>query len=185
MTNAAPRIGSLPEIEAAIWRELDAAARHKGHEWRVMAMATVGGGRAHVRSMVVREVQAESRELIFYTDARSPKLRQLDEQPEGALLLWSRSLGWQLRLRVALATETSGLAVSSRWAQLKMTPAAQDYLSPLAPGSEIEHPVPERGSRDYFAMLSARVLAIDWLELHAEGQRRARFDETGSRWLAP
>jgi hypothetical protein len=33
-------------------------------------------------------------------------------------------LGWQLRLRVALALETAGLRVSSRWARLKMTPGA-------------------------------------------------------------
>jgi pyridoxamine 5'-phosphate oxidase len=53
----------------------------------------------------------------------------------GTLLAWSERLGWQLRLRVALAVETEGLGVSSRWARLKMSPAAHDYLSPLPPGA--------------------------------------------------
>jgi hypothetical protein len=29
------------------------------------------------------------------------------------------------------------------------------------------------------------VQSIDWLELHADGHRRAIFDETGARWVQP
>jgi hypothetical protein len=29
------------------------------------------------------------------------------------------------------------------------------------------------------------VEAVDWLELHAEGHRRALFDAQGARWVAP
>jgi len=76
--------------------------------------------------------------------------------------------------------------VSSRWARIKLTPAAQDYISPLPPGSPLGAvPAPERQSREHFAVLTARVQSIDWLELHAEGHRRASFDATGRRWLAP
>jgi len=32
---------------------------------------------------------------------------------------------------------------------------------------------------------TAQVLAIDWLELHAQGHRRAVFDESGARWVQP
>jgi hypothetical protein len=34
-------------------------------------------------------------------------------------------------------------------------------------------------------MVNAQVEALDWLELHPDGHRRARFDATGSRWLQP
>ena len=44
---------------------------------------------------------------------------------------------------------------------------------------------PDRGSRTHFALLNAELGAIDWLELGASGQRRAWFDETGARWIAP
>ena len=89
-------------------------------------------------------------------------------------------------LRVRLTVETSGLAVSSRWARLKMTPAAHDYLSPLPPGSPLTvHPEPQRESRGHFAVMNATVLAADWTELHADGHRRALIDEQGARWVAP
>jgi pyridoxamine 5'-phosphate oxidase len=34
-------------------------------------------------------------------------------------------------------------------------------------------------------VLTASVLAVDWLELHADGHRRAVFDAKGRRWVAP
>ncbi len=181
----AARLQTLPEIEAAIWRELGLAVRHKKHAWRLGVLATVDGGAADARTVVLRDLEAASRTLLIYTDPRSPKARQLAACPQGMLVLWSAALGWQVRLRVALALETSGLRVSSRWARLKLTPAAQDYLSPLPPGSPLETPIPRRESREHFALLAAQVQAVDWLELHAQGQRRARFDATGAAWITP
>ncbi len=180
-----PRIAALPEIDTAVWAELAGCVSHKAHAWRVGVLATTDGAVADARTIVLREVDVEARTLMFFTDARSPKVRQVDSHPEGTLVLWSPQLGWQLRLRVSLSLQTSGLAVSSRWARLKMSPAAQDYLSPLAPGSALDHPTPERGTREYFAVATAQVTAMDWLELHAEGHRRALFDGDGGRWVAP
>ena len=182
---AAPRLDSLVDIEAALWRELALAVRDKSHAWRVAVLATVDGEMADARSVVLRDLQADSRTLLMYTDSRSPKARQLAAHPQGMLVLWSEALAWQLRLRVALTLETSGLRVSSRWARLKLTPAAQDYLSPLPPGSELGAVKPPRESREHFAVIAAEVQAVDWLELHAEGHRRARFDAAGAAWLAP
>ena len=34
-------------------------------------------------------------------------------------------------------------------------------------------------------VVSAAITAIDWLELHAQGHRRARFDTQGAHWLTP
>jgi hypothetical protein len=146
--------------------------------------------------VVLRELDSATRTLLIYTDARSPKARQIEAHPEGTLVLWSAALGWQLRLRVVLTLETSGLAVLSRWARLKLTPAAQDYLSPLPPGTALggappvraaphapQHPT--RESREHFAVIAAEVRAIDWLELDARGHRRAVFDSDGARWVTP
>lgn len=184
----APRLDTLPAIEDAVWRELGRAVRTKGHGWRVGVLATVDQGQADARSVVLRDLEPQARTLLIYTDSRSPKAQQLQAEPQGVLVLWSEALGWQLRLQVALTLETSGLRVSSRWARLKLTPAAHDYLSPLPPGSVLSAapaPAPERTSRDHFAVIAARVEAVDWLELHSQGHRRARFDAAGAAWLTP
>ena len=180
------RLEHLDQIEAAVWRELAVATRDKDHELRMGVLATsTAEGLADARSVVLRDLDLRTRSLVFYTDSRSPKVAQIALQPQGTLVLWSARLEWQLRLRVTLSIETAGLTVSSRWARLKMTPAAHDYLSPLPPGSPIDRPLPSRGSREFFAVATAAVTAVDWLELHAEGQRRALFDEQGRRWLTP
>lgn len=184
----ADRLEALGDIGLAIWGELGAAVHHKGHPWRVGVLATTDGDIGDARSVVLREWDETHRTLLIYTDARSAKVAQLAAHPLGTLVLWSDRLGWQLRLRVKLELQTAGLAVSSRWARLKMTPAAHDYLSPLPPGSAVEEghgPPPVRESRSHFAVVVARVQAVDWLELHARGHRRARFDGHGARWLTP
>lgn len=180
------RLPTLAAIEAAVWDELARCVTDREHGWRTATLATVtSDGEADARTIVLREVEPEQQVLRFYTDARSPKLAQLQSRPRACLVLWSKALGWQLRIHAELQAETEGLAVSSRWARLKMTPAAHDYLSPLPPGSELGTPTPERGSRGFFAIVNARVRTIDWLELHVEGQRRALFGDGPARWLQP
>lgn len=188
MSNPPPS-DELASIRAQIWAELGAAAAAPGHPWRTAVLATAAEDAeagCDARTVVLREVDAEAQELVFFTDARSPKVGQIAQRAGAVMVMWSAPLGWQLRLAVTLGVETSGLAVSSRWARLKMTPAAQDYLSPLPPGTPLNHHCePERGSRGHFAVVTASVRCIDWLTLDPEGQRRAQFDAAGARWLQP
>jgi pyridoxamine 5'-phosphate oxidase len=190
---AAPeRLQSLPEIDAALWRELSRAVRDRHHPWRFATLATVSaqadGVHPEARTVVLRDCDRVARRLLVYTDARSAKVQQAERRPQGVVVAWSPALGWQLRLHVALVLHTSGLQVSSRWAQLQLTPAAQDYMAPLPPGTPqagAGTAVPDRDSRAHFAVLECQVQSTDWLELHRDGHRRARFDAEGSRWLVP
>jgi hypothetical protein len=179
------RIDSLGLIERTLWGELALASQDRGHAWRVLALATVQGERAAARNVVLREVLPQERQLLFYSDSRSHKVEQIKHHPLGTLLAWSPALSWQVRLEVSLSVVDSGLEVSSRWARVKLSRNAQDYLAALPPGTPVNRYEPERGSREHFAVLTAQVSAIDWLELHEDGHRRARFDGQGARWLAP
>lgn len=186
------RLQSLPEIEAAIWRELDRAVRDRQHAWRSPVLATVdaagGPPLPEARTVILREVDDAARELVIFSDARAGKIRQLAAQPGAVLLMWSAGLSWQLRLRVAVEVHTDGLAATSRWARLRASPAAHDYLAPQAPGEVLDPAVTPPDTverREHFAVLVARVQAVDWLELHRAGHRRAAFDAAGARWLVP
>ncbi|MEY8876468.1 MAG: pyridoxamine 5'-phosphate oxidase family protein [Leptothrix sp. (in: b-proteobacteria)] len=205
----------LGAVERAIWDELVRAIQQRpaagapAHAWRRAVLATTDADGPQVRSVVLRDIDRARRALLFYTDARSAKVGQLRHDPRAQLLCWSEALGWQIRLRCQIGIETSGLDVTARWAQVRHSPAAQDYLSPLAPGAAIGAPFGAWRSvvgmnaapaataagrtpppmtdhpRDSFAVLTARVEAIDWLELHPEGHRRARFEAGNAHWLVP
>ena len=192
------RLQELDEIETSIWSELEhcVAARQRSepgqtdadeppHEWRVAVLATVDDGQADARSLVLREVDAAERRLIFYTDARSPKVRQIEQSPQGTLIFYSRELGWQLRMQVRLNVETAGLAVSSRWAKLQTQAGARDYQSVAAPGRPLDAPLSELGVRGHFAMIEAMAETVDWLELHPQGHRRAVLSGSRSHWVQP
>lgn len=184
---APERLTDLAALDAAIWRELARAAADRHHDWRTPVLATVDAGLPDARTVVLREVDAAARRIALYSDARAAKIGQLAVQPRATLLLWSKRLGWQLRLRLLVEVQTAGLAVSSRWARLKLSPSAADYLSALAPGAPLQSPAdtPPAEARAHFALLDAAVEAIDWLELHPQGHRRAAFDAAGARWLQP
>lgn len=186
---------ALAARHAALWQELTRAATVRGHPWRQATLATtcprLG---AQARTVVIREVDVDARELLVYTDTRSPKVAQLDQDPRAQIVCWSAALGWQLRLSCVVGCESEGLDVTSRWARLRHTRAAQDYLSPLAPGSVLGPAAavatPAAGEpRGAFAVLRARVLAMDWLSLDPTGHQRAVFDcrdATGAgQWLVP
>ena len=184
-------LASLAEIHTALWQELTRAPRDKHHDWRTPVLATVDGEGADARTVVLREVDATAQTLLFFSDARAGKVAQVQAQPQGMLVMWSARLSWQLRLHVMLRAQTEGLAVASRWARLSLSPAAQDYLAPLAPGSVLSETAAASRlpnaplDRGYFAVISAQVVAIDWLELRSTGHRRARFDADGASWLVP
>ncbi len=177
------RLDSLAEIEAALWRELADAAHDLAHPWRTAVLATTDGELADARTVVLRETDSVASRLTFFSDARAAKVAQLSAQPLGTLVMWSPALHWQLRLRVRLQAVTDGLAVSSRWARLKLSPAAHDYLSAKAPGSVLANALGARGDRGHFALILADVESIDWLELHPQGHRRARFSGGEAIWL--
>ncbi len=108
------RIEQLQAIEEAVWSELSRAPRECSHAWRVGVLATTDGQAADARCIVLRDVDAARRRLVFYADSRSPKIKQIEAYPAATIVLWSAPLSWQLRLRVQLSVETTGLVVSSR-----------------------------------------------------------------------
>jgi len=183
------RPSTLTEIEAAVWQQLDAAVNDKAHEWRTPVLASVNGDAADARVIVLREIDARQKQLLFYTDERAGKVAQLLNHPRGMVVMWSRALGWQLRCHVRLALEMSGLSSTSRWARIRLTPAAKEYLSAMPPGAPLAnvlHAASGAVPRDYFAVISAEIQMIDWLELHPDGNRRALFaDAQGARWIQP
>jgi pyridoxamine 5'-phosphate oxidase len=183
----------LPALRALIWDELAQAAASREHAWRTAVLATVHAEGADARTVILRETDAARQTLVFFTDARAGKVAQIQAQPLGTVVMWSAALGWQLRLKVALTLHADGLAVSSRWARLQHSRAAQDYLSPLAPGQALTPP-PETAppsapgpaaQRAHFGVLEAQVQRIDWLALQAHGHERAVFDTEGARWVQP
>jgi hypothetical protein len=180
-----------------LWRELGRASQDRHHEWRQPVLATLCPEEGpQARTVVLREVDVSSRTLLIYTDARSPKVAQLQSDPRASLVCWSRSIGWQLRLGGRIEVRADGLDVTSRWALMRHTRSAMDYLSPRPPGTVVQESGLAQVSslttvapRAHFAVLRLQVERMDWLALGPGGHRRARFDVQGEalsgHWCCP
>ena len=211
---AAPRpLETAQAIKARIWQELERASRDRHHEWRTPVLASIGlAQQPSARTVVLREVNRQEKCFEIYSDRRSPKIAELKQHPGALLHFWSKRLHWQLRVAVKVHVLESGPDVESRWDRLKLTAAARDYLSPYPPGSLMEKPSEPSGAKTAepsvakitepsgakgikriqdqeiahnFCVIRAGFIDMDWLELHAEGHRRARFSVDEWRWLLP
>ncbi len=184
------RLSTLEDVEAAVWDELQRCVRARGHAWRTCVLASMapdqdGQPVADARLVVLREADTVARQLRIYTDSRARKVSQLRSNPVATLVMWSAELGWQLRCSVVCSVEDDGLAVSSRWTQIRLSPGAQDYLSPTAPGTPLAGHTPAAAQREHFALITATITCIDWMELNADGHRRAVFGDGHARWVQP
>ena len=182
------------EIRQHIWKELGRATHDRHHSWRTPVLATAtDDGYVNARTVVLRRVDALDQVLEIYTDHRSSKVAELTAQPLAYLVFWSPRLHWQLRVRAKWSVHTTGADVASRWQAVRQTRSAGDYMSNLHPGASL----PEDGSgaqgdaftrnidENYFAILQAHVVEIDWLELGRQQHRRAKLIGETWQWLNP
>ncbi len=173
-------------LPAKIWAELTAAAHNKDHAWRTPVLATqTTDGQPTMRTVVLRDVDADKWQCHFYTDKRSTKCQQIEAKPSGELLFWCPVLKWQLRATVDYQLLTAGPLVERIWQQIAVTSAADDYLSLQPPGSELPDKVIGRAETPNFAVIVATVKQIDWLALSQAGHQRALLSANSFQWLVP
>jgi pyridoxamine 5'-phosphate oxidase len=158
-------------------------------------------GLPHARVMVLRKANRADGTLRFHTDARSPKVAQLDGR---AVVVLAYHAAEQVQLRISGSAKvlTEGEAVDGIWNQSTLF-ARRCYLAENAPGTPL--PGPSSGlpawiegqqptaeqigpARANFATLWISVTSIDWLHLANSGHRRALFraqDGWAGAWVAP
>lgn len=199
------RFAALDDALAWTWDALAEGASSSKHAYHAPVLATVDpGGRPAARVVVLRRVDAATRTLLCHSDARSPKVEQVQAQPLASWVFWSPAEKIQLRLDGDTSVHHHDAIADRQWEQATVT-SRRCYLAPHPPSVEAQGPSPNlpedvRGEaptaervaagRDHFVVLQTVVRAIDWLYLHHTGHRRARFawDEAGgleSTWLQP
>lgn len=185
---------------AECWRLLQEGATSRHSAFHVPTVATLDEqGLPELRTMVLRATEPERRLLRFHTDCRSAKIAQVARVPSGAIHIYDKPSGIQLRLAASLSIETDGDEVEAAWTASRSL-SRICYRVTAAPGAEVEHPdevafdhdAADEG-RSQFCVLLARIHRIEWLHLAHEGHRRAAFSfnelgeapEWKGRWLVP
>ena len=143
-----------------------------GHPWKVFTLSTVDQEcRPHSRSVVLREVDVQNWLIRFYSDARSPKILQLQHNPNVSLCFWNPQLKRQLRAEGVARLISDSKAIDERWKSVKNGPTVGDYTTMIAPGSVVDSIV-EFVEQNWFCVVEIEISSFDLLHLNREGHQR-------------
>ena len=194
---------NLDELLAHTWLVLADGSRELQHPFRMPALATMDDLEPALRIVILRGVDAASRQLTCHTDARSTKCRELRRHDRVQWLFYDPAARVQVRAGGATTVHHGNAIARDAWRKTPLASRA-NYVTTWAPGVRLGNPtdampaawrgqVPavdeaEKGFAN-FAVLVTTVEHFDWLQLRPEGHRRAGFAWTGERfdgsWLVP
>ncbi len=192
---------TLEDLDKDCWFRLLNGALKSKDEFHTASVATLQEGDISLRTVVLRKVLPQEKQLHFHTDIRSKKWEELQQSNTISLLFYNVAAKMQMRIK-GMATlhyadaisETAWekTGVSSRRAYLTIAPPSSPAELPTSGLEEIfavRNPTEEESEtgRKHFGVVSIQAHSLDWLWLHHEGHRRAFFDyqKNERRWLIP
>ncbi len=144
---------------------------------------------------MLRGADKTLRQIVFHTDVRSRKWTELESNPQFAAHFYDPAAKLQLRLDCIAKLDWNN--ETSRLAWERSRPMSREcYRQKLAPRLPMHDPreagqdwLPAGDAFRNFAVITGRVVLVDWLYLAAAGHRRAIFDwrsgDLHQTWVAP
>lgn len=178
---------TLPGLLDAVWQDLTAATG-PGTMLRPVLATVDGDGAPRMRIVMLRGADRGAGILQLHTDAATPKVDEIAQNPAVALHLWDETRALQLRLH-GTARVVTGAVLDGNWAGLPAGSRDNYGVDPV-PGTPIPHAgaFTRTAERDRFARIEITLEDMDIVELSPDHHRRASFTRaTGwaGRWLAP
>ena len=177
------------------WQHLKSAAETETHPWRLGNLATVAKDRPRVRTVVLRDVQTEARELICYTDQRSDKVKEIRAASSVEWVTYDPITRVQIRLRGNATVHSYDERAAQHWNESSHE-HRRGYITVSRPGTKAESAVPnlpdylfdrlpndEEAQLGYenFAVIVCHIEHLDWLQLRRNGHLAAQFRWT-DKW---
>ncbi|WP_343550580.1 pyridoxamine 5'-phosphate oxidase family protein [Pantoea sp.] len=165
---------NLNDIERDCWQELQNAAHHADAGFHFLTLGSVDErGLPQIRTVVLRGVDPLERVLEFHTDIRSPKWRELSNNPHATVLGYCPQTRLQLRLQGSIALyHASSETAQTAWD--KLSSRTQQTYAVAAPGSDVINDVKATNDgQANFGVLLFKAHLLDWCQLAREGNQRA------------
>ncbi len=160
-------------------------------------IGTINDNELALRTVVLRDFIETNNSLVFFTDLRSAKIKQIQTNPTVSFLFYDGVLKEQLRIKTKSTIHQHDDISLKYWEKIKPE-NRRDYASQQSPSSAsndisnylegdwINH------TEDFyqnFAVIYNQIFEIDWLIIDKELNKRARFfmQESGfvGEWLVP
>ena len=166
----------LNDLFQEAWKELNAAASGKAHPFNCFTLATVGKNAAvRQRTVILRGITNDNG-LLFYTDLRSTKIKQIEHNPKANGLFYDPKSHLQLIFKGDIVIHLD----NEIWEEHKDKidgKSVNNYNTLLPPGKPIKNPFSvERTKNIHFGLLELKPVRMEFLKLKEDSNHlRARF----------
>ncbi|MGB1449969.1 MAG: pyridoxamine 5'-phosphate oxidase family protein [Flavobacteriaceae bacterium] len=152
----------------------------RNHAFRYFSLATTAiDGTPETRMVVLRNFDATDYHFTIYTDARTPKMKSLHQQPSAELLFYDHKKLLQIRVKAVCIESRKDPDLFAQ----QHEGAQKDYTTSVAPGT------PAKGmdqvvytEENHFTVLVFKAQSIDYLRLKRPNHQRAFFRRNEQRW---
>lgn len=161
-----------------IFLELKKGVLDLSHPFRYICLSSVKNNMPQQRMVVLREVSENT--LTIYTDIRTSKVSQFEQNPNASVLLYDYKDRVQIQLTGEVCVEKK--CVPSIWDSFSIK-AKKDYTTRFAPGTPVVAPSQvEYNSKINFCFLKFTFTSIDYLKIDTPYHTRAQFNLNQGRW---
>ncbi|MCJ2131076.1 pyridoxamine 5'-phosphate oxidase family protein [Methylobacterium sp. E-045] len=183
---------------AHLWRLLEDGPALRRNAFHMPALATVDeAGAPQVRTVVLREADAEAGSMRFHCDRRSRKAAEIAASGRAALHGYDSASKVQIRVSGTAMLHTDDALADAAWAgslamSLVCYGVAPEPGAELASGDAYSLPETDAGiaaGRLNFCAVLVSATRLEFLFLDRRGHRRAAWTRNGDgwagTWLAP
>ena len=175
---------TLEEIPQLLYKELTKGMVQKKHPFRNVVFSTSTQDTPMSRWVVCRHVTAEQG-FYIYTDGRSQKILELNQNVKCNLLFYHDRQGVQIRFNCEGKIHQQNELTQRYWHGVKGN-SAENYTTSLAPGTPIEsiedgQEFLEELTDEHFTVLELNPYAFEVVQLSREGHIRANFEKTSDQ----
>jgi len=193
----------LISIEKLCWSMLHEGATNRKAAMHQAVIGTAVGPIAHMRTVVLRKVDAEERKVYLHTDVRSKKMEDLKQSKHLSWLVYDQSQRTQIRLSGAVIIHHMDEFCATHWSNtghhsrryymldrlVDELPEASTGLNEALTAFDYTLEESEVGFQ-HFVVVETCIDWMEWYYTHSKGNRRARFNYkgknlTGMSWLMP
>ena len=177
----------LSKIDSCCWELLFKGVTSYKNPFHYGVFISQSDSFPEARTVIVRSVDPVHKIISFNTDIRSPKFRQIQNNPNTSWLFYDPDLRMQLRGKAIATLHTNDEIEDVGWRQARLN-CKITYTAPFAPGSNMDAPYlldlnrtdvaddELAVARKNFAIVQTKIISMDWVFLHYKGNRRAFFD---------
>lgn len=181
---ALDQLESLDKLLYTIKQQLIDGVKNRNNPYHYITVASINEKSPEIRMVVNRAVDFEKRLINFHTDYRSPKINQLKQNPNVALLFYNIETKMQLRIKAIANIHYKDEVSKEKWSKTRNF-SKLCYMHQLSPGSEVigdfeknkalDNGTNEEGYEN-FAVISCKFNSIDCMILGHENHRRFLFE---------